>query len=89
MIGAYFSDMAAVLGDVRKKLNDGACVWMVVGDSRYASVDVPVGAILDELAPSLGFAPVSNSEFRHMRTSPQQGGAKELPESLLVWRTDS
>ena len=57
---------------------------MVVGDSRYGGVSIPVAQILEELAPHLGFQVVNSEPFRSMRSSAQQGGAKELAESLLV-----
>ena len=59
---------------------------MVVGDSRYAGVDVPVAHILGEEAPSLGFTPITMEPFRSMRVSPQQGGRPELAETLLTLR---
>jgi DNA modification methylase len=84
MIGAYFDDMARVLRGLRECLRSEGRVYMVVGDSRYANIDVPVGRILGEQASDLGFEVISSEPFRSMRASPQQGGQSELPETLVV-----
>ena len=84
MIAAYFDDMANVLGKIGSKLRSSGRVYMVVGDSRYGNVDIPVGKILAEIAPSLGFDALYSEPFRSMRASPQQGGQAELPETLIV-----
>ncbi len=86
MVGAYFADMYGVISSVGEALSDQGEIWMVVGDSRYSGIDVRVADILVELAPSLGFELVSQEPFRSMRASPQQGGALELAESLVVLR---
>jgi hypothetical protein len=57
---------------------------MIVGDSRYGGIDVPVADALIEMAPHLEFSVVSVEPFRSMRASPQQGGRHELAESLLT-----
>lgn len=59
---------------------------MVVGDSRYHGVQIPVADILIELAQHLGFEKVADEPFRSMRASPQQGGRQELIESLITLR---
>lgn len=84
MIGAYADDMRTVLRGLQARLRPGGRVYMAVGDSRYAGVDVPVAQILVEEAPSLGFGVVRAEPFRSMRASPQQGGRAELPETLIV-----
>jgi hypothetical protein len=84
MVGAYASDMATIMRGISARLRIGGRVYMVVGDSRYAGVDVPVAAILTELGPSLGLEPLRVEPCRSMRASPQQGGRAELAESLLV-----
>jgi hypothetical protein len=84
MVGAYTSDMAKIMRGIASRLRIGGRVYMVVGDSRYAGIDVPVAEILTELAPSLGLEPLRVEPCRSMRASPQQGGRPELSESLLV-----
>ncbi len=84
MVAAYADDMRSVLRALRARLRPGGRVYMAVGDSRYAGVDVPVAKILVEEAPALGFEVVRAEPFRSMRASPQQGGRAELPETLIV-----
>jgi hypothetical protein len=85
MIGAYFSDLSIILERIRGKLPIGGRVYMVVGDSRYGGIDVPVADALIEMAPSIGYAPIGAEPFRSMRASPQQGGRPELSETLLTF----
>lgn len=86
MVGGYFADMTAVLASIHATLRDRGEVWMVVGDSRYSGVDIRVAEILVELAPLFGFDAISQEPFRSMRSSPQQGGALALAESLVILR---
>lgn len=88
MIGGYFHDMRLVLDSLRTKLNARGEVWAVVGDSRYAGIRVPVANILADLAPSLGYQTLNLEPFRSMRSSAQQGGRRELDETLLVLQKD-
>lgn len=84
MVGAYFEDLATLLQAVRGKMVAGGRVYMVVGDSRYAGIDVPVAAALQQLGPTLGYCAIGAEPFRSMRASPQQGGRPELSETLLT-----
>lgn len=84
MIGAYFEDLGLILTTLAQRLRCGGRVYMVVGDSRYAGIDVPVAGILAENAAALGFELVRTEPFRSMRASPQQGGKTELTENLVV-----
>jgi len=84
MIAAYFDDIGGILTTLASRLRDRGRVYMVVGDSRYAGIDVPVAAILAEQAPTVGFELIRAEPFRSMRASPQQGGGRELSETLIV-----
>jgi len=84
MGGAYFADMRGVLQKLRAAIVAGGQVWMVVGDSRYAGVGVPTAEIVLELCGELGWRSVRTESCRSMRISAQQGGNRELQESLLV-----
>lgn len=84
MIGGYFHDMHKVLSSVHDKLNPRGEVWAVVGDSRYANIRIPVADILAEMSPELGYRVVKLEPFRSMRSSAQQGGQRELDETLLI-----
>jgi len=84
MIGAYFGDMALILLGLAEGARGGARVYMVVGDSRYANIDVPVAEILAQMAPAIGYDVKSLEACRSMRSSPQQGGRAELAETLVI-----
>jgi len=86
MIGSYFHEMTEILRGTKTVLKAKGQAWLVVGDSRYAKVDVPVAQILSEIATSLGYTVVMRESFRSMRTSPQQGGLLDLDETLLVFQ---
>lgn len=84
MIEAYIHDMREILGSLEAQLCPGGRVYMAVGDSRYSGIDIPTARMLTEEAPHLGFAVENIEAFRSMRSSPQQGGSAELPETLIV-----
>ena len=84
MIGAYFGDLLDVLRQLQQILVSNGLAWIVVGDSCYAGIQVPVALILRELAAEHGWRPVQTDELRTIRTSAQQGGELKLSEQLLV-----
>ncbi|MBK0155572.1 hypothetical protein IAE35_19720 [Pseudomonas sp. S75] len=86
MVDGYFADMAGVMKSLASRLNPQGEAWAVVGDSLYAKIHIPVAEILAELAPGCGFEAVRIEAFRSMRSSAQQGGKRELAESLIVFR---
>lgn len=86
MVDGYFFDMKDILESIYSKLRTNGEVWMVVGDSRYAGVHIPVAKILIELSKQLGYSLVSKEAFRSMRASAQQGGRHELEETLVILR---
>ena len=88
MVGAYFDDLSTILEQLLPALRSRGRAYLVVGDSRYAGVDVPVANLLAEVAANLGYRVLSNEPFRDMRASPQQGGRPELRESLVVLQKD-
>jgi DNA modification methylase len=87
MIAAYFADLRTILKLLAERLRPGSFMYIVVGDSRYGGVDVPVGHILAEQAPKLNLKLERHEPFRVMQASPQQGGVAQLRESLMVLRT--
>ncbi|GAA3760815.1 site-specific DNA-methyltransferase [Terriglobus aquaticus] len=84
MVGGYFADLAALLNSLQSSLRAGGSIWMCVGDSQYNGIRIPTAAILAELSRPLGFIVTLSEPVRSMRSSPQQGGKEELPETLLV-----
>ena len=86
MIGGYAGDLAIVMAKLWKSLRPHGRVYVVVGNSRYAGIDIPVAKILMELAQSLGYSIVGQEPCRSMRLSPQQGGQQELEETLVIFQ---
>lgn len=86
MVGAYFADLLCVLNHLTDAVVPGGSAWIVVGDSRYAGVHIPVARVLAELCETRGWDVLQQEAFRSMRTSAQQGGDLELLEELLVLR---
>jgi hypothetical protein len=84
MVGAYFADLARVIGRLSKALKPGGLCCVVIGDSRYSGIEIASAQILAELAISSEWEVRSMTPVRAMRTSAQQGGRSELSESLLV-----
>ena len=84
MIGAYAADLARIMDHLRSGLRSHGRAYIVVGDSRYAGVDVPVAKVLTEIAKPLDYRLVAIETSRSMRSSPQQGGRHELGETLVV-----
>jgi hypothetical protein len=84
MVAAYFGDMHTILRQVKRKLRRGGRAFLAVGNSKYAGVVVDTASILTELAPSVGFNFCRAEAIRSMRSSAQQGGRRELSESLIV-----
>jgi hypothetical protein len=86
MVSGYFADMRQILDHLQQSVVYGGSVWMVVGDSQYAEVQVKTGAILAELARAAGWKLESVEPCRSMRASAQQGGRHKLAETLIVLR---
>jgi hypothetical protein len=84
MVSSYFCDMASILAEIHSKLRQRGRIFMAVGSSKYEGVLVDVPAILIEIAIASGLQVVDSSAIRSMRASAQQGGRKELSESLIV-----
>jgi len=84
MIETYFFEMSNLLENLSKSKKPNGRVWIVVGNSQYAGVEIETGRILADIAKGLGYTVVKNDISRKLRTSPQQGGSPRLGEAILV-----
>ena len=84
MIGAYFADLTATMKELRRMLPDRGRAYVVLGDSRYSGVHIPVIEGFAKIASELGFDVVSIESLESKRTSPQHGGRRELGEALVT-----
>ena len=86
MVGSYFADMETILKRSYDALIARGECWMVVGNSQYRGISVPVGDGLVEIAEDIGFHLISSTSTRSMRNAPQQGGQLTLDETLIILR---
>lgn len=89
MLDTYFSDMNQLLNLLfTKTKRDGYCV-IVVGNSAYANMAIPIDILLAELAELVGFNTVEIIEARRNETSSQQHTKlgkylKYMRESIII-----
>ena len=83
MVGAYFADLMSTIERVHRRISTGGSIWLVVGDSRYAGVQIETADIIIDLAEASGWRVNGSEPFRSMRSSAQQGGRAELTETLI------
>lgn len=86
MVNAYFDDLTKLLVAMRKRISSDGNVVIVVGDSAYKSIVIPVADILGELAEGIGYKIKEKKVIRKLRSSSQQGGVDILNETQL-WIT--
>lgn len=84
MVGAYFADLIGIVSAIGTRLSEHGRIELVVGDSQYLGVHLPVPKILEELAPAHNLKVLAQHKVRSMRSSAQQGGKLNLPESLVT-----
>lgn len=84
MIGSYFAELMQVIASLHNILDAGAAAWIVLGDSQYRDVRIPVAEVLKELAQPDQWTTLRLQQLRTMNVSAQQGGQRTLPEHLLV-----
>lgn len=86
MVAAYFDDLYGLLSNMSERITRNGNIVMVVGDSAYQSIRIPVADILSEISRDLGFTTKQKNVVRRMRTSAQQGGSASLDETI-IWIT--
>jgi len=91
MIQSYFADLDVVLRQTRTALRQGGQAWLVVATSAYAGIEIPVDAILGDMAMRNGWRLRSTHVLRRMRAAGQhfiRGNVKAstppLRKSLIV-----
>jgi DNA modification methylase len=73
MIQAYFEDMRTVLKALQRVAAPDAAAWIVVSDSAYAGVEIPVDLIVAEIAGTVGWVVQEVSVVRSLsRVAVQQ-----------------
>ena len=85
MVGSYFSDIESILMESKRLLSPGGMVGIVIGDSRYANIKIDTAQITKEISDNLGLAFKEETTIRIMKSSAQQGWAKDLDETALYF----
>lgn len=88
MVGSYFRDIETILVESQRILNPGGMVGIVIGDSRYANIKIDTAKITKEICRNIGLRFKDSMTIRVMKSSAQQGWAKDLDESVLYFVKD-
>lgn len=67
MIQAYFEDMQKVLQTLKTKCAPNGSLWMVVSNSAYANVEVPLDLILADIGTKVGWRLKEIGVLRNVR----------------------
>lgn len=88
MIQSYFEDMERVLVDLFNKAKKGGELWMVVANSVYVGVEIPVDLILAEIGTKNNWHLKRIEVLRYInrRKTKFSGSINKVRESLIVFR---
>ena len=88
MIQSYFEDMERVLVDLLTKAKKGGELWLVVANSVYVGVEIPVDLILAEIGTRNKWKLKRIEILRHIyrRKTKYCGGIDKVRESLIVFQ---
>jgi DNA modification methylase len=85
MIQAYFEDIHNILKSLLKRASRNANLWMVVSNSAYAGVEVPVDLIIGEIAGKVGWylKEIEVLQYLNKRISRHSPEITTLRESII------
>lgn len=88
MIQSYFEDMENVLIDLFAKAKEGGELWLVVANSVYVEVEVPVDLILAEIGTrnKWNLKRIEVLRYIYRRKTKYSGGIDRVRESLIVFQ---
>lgn len=88
MIQSYFEDMENVLLDLLLKAKQGGELWLVIANSVYVGIEIPVDLILAEIGTRKGWKLVRIEVLRNIyrRKTKYSGNIDRVRESLIVFR---
>ncbi len=86
MIQAYFEDIQNVLRLLKKKCAKDAQVWLVVSNSAYAGLEIPVDLIIGDIASKLGWYLKEIGVLRYVqkRKTKYSPEIRDLRESVII-----
>ncbi len=87
MIQAYFEDMFNMLKLLRLKAKKNASLWIVVSNSAYAGIEVPVDLILGDIGSKAGWYLREIGVLRYLkkRKTKYSSNITQLRESLIIF----
>jgi hypothetical protein len=89
MIQAYFEDMFNLLKLLRSKAKKNASLWIVVSNSAYAGIEVPVDLILGDIGSKAGWylREIGVLRFLKKRKTKYSSNITQLRESVIIFST--
>ena len=87
MIQAYFEDMFNLLKLLRLKAEKNASIWLVVSNSAYAGIEVPVDLILGDIGSKAGWYLKEIGVLRYLkkRKTKHSSNITQLRESVIIF----
>lgn len=87
MIQAYFEDMFNILKLLKTKANPNASLWLVVSNSAYAGIEVPVDLILGDVGSKAGWFLKEIGVLRYLkkRKTKYSSEITQLRESVIIF----
>src|SRR5207253_1879718 len=91
MIQCYFEDMKSIFLNLHKCALPESQIWIIVSNSAYYGIEIPVDLILAEIGSEKGWVLKEIKVLRHIhkrvtRNSPE---IKSLRESLIIFKKKS
>jgi len=94
MIQAYFEDMEKIFYQLKLNARKDASIWLIVSNSAYAGVQIPVDLILADIGSRVGWKLDEIIVLRHLRNSTQnarrwmegEACSKRLRESIIIFK---
>ena len=88
MIQSYFEDMQGIFSNLSLKAQKGAELWLVVANSVYVGVEIPVDLILAEIGSKNGWRLSRIEVLRNInrKKTKYNGDINKIRESLIVFQ---
>ena len=89
MLKGYFEDMFLALSESSRCLKQGGSIALVVSNTRFAGITVPVDILLSQIGKQIGLIPKHIWVARYKGNSPQQMakyGRAPSRESVIIWK---
>jgi len=87
MVQAYFEDMQGILRNLKSKAKKNAQLWIIVSNSAYADMEIPVDLIIADIGAKMGLALKEVGVLRHInkRKTKYSPSITRLRESVIIF----